>query len=201
MPAQLDLPSSAVASPASPSRLRGSAKRSGTRAGSGPFSLQSSLPLPPPSCSSRTSPGCALPGCVRCWVTLPSSGTMRSGIVSALPRSARRTAASASSFLPTLTAQDWKSGASNLHWKGGRPLSEVVRLYPQRGMWPTLTVKGNYNRKGASARSGDGLATAICRGQSPGPLNPTWCEWFMGFPLGHTASASSATPASRSKRR
>ena len=29
------------------------------------------------------------------------------------------------------------------------------------GYWPTPTVSGNYNRKGASARSGDGLATAV----------------------------------------
>jgi hypothetical protein len=29
------------------------------------------------------------------------------------------------------------------------------------GLWPTVTVCGNYNRKGASATSGDGLITAI----------------------------------------
>lgn len=29
------------------------------------------------------------------------------------------------------------------------------------GSWPTPTVNGNYNRKGASATSGDGLATAV----------------------------------------
>ena len=29
------------------------------------------------------------------------------------------------------------------------------------GLWPTVTVCGNYNRKGASANSGDGLATAV----------------------------------------
>jgi hypothetical protein len=28
-------------------------------------------------------------------------------------------------------------------------------------MWPTPTVKGNYNKKGLSAKSGDGLATAV----------------------------------------
>jgi hypothetical protein len=82
---------------------------------------------------------------------------------------------------------------------------------------PTLTVCGNYNAKGASATSGDGLATALRRMptlmardyRSPGrsrlarpggkqgehlpnvvggPLNPDWCEWFMGFPIGWTAS-------------
>ena len=29
------------------------------------------------------------------------------------------------------------------------------------GLWPTITVYGNYNRKGASATSGDGLITAL----------------------------------------
>lgn len=90
------------------------------------------------------------------------------------------------------------------------------------GSWPTLTVCGNYNRKGASATSGDGLATAITKMptlcardyRSPGrsrwertggkqgevlpqvvggPLNPTWCEWYMGFPLGWTELEPLAT--------
>ena len=79
-------------------------------------------------------------------------------------------------------------------------------------MWPTPTVCGNYNRKGASATSGDGLATAVkfatplaqdwrsgkasqathdknsptLAMQAGGSLNPTWVEWLMGWPLGCT---------------
>lgn len=34
------------------------------------------------------------------------------------------------------------------------------------GLWPTPTVCGNYNRKGASATSGDGLATAVWRAEN-----------------------------------
>jgi hypothetical protein len=87
------------------------------------------------------------------------------------------------------------------------------------GLLPTLTVSGNYNRKGASKNSGDGLATVIRRmptlratdgerggrgdlrttvqrlraavtepEQLGGTLNPNWCEWFMGWPIGWTAS-------------
>lgn len=56
---------------------------------------------------------------------------------------------------PTTTTSDWKSGEyipppdSN-----SRPLNEAVL------QWPTATVCGNYNRKGASPNSGDGLSTA-----------------------------------------
>jgi hypothetical protein len=49
--------------------------------------------------------------------------------------------------------------------------------------WPTPTVCGNHNRKGASPTSGDGLATAVSKeGCSGGPLNPTWVELLMGWP-------------------
>lgn len=34
-------------------------------------------------------------------------------------------------------------------------------------MWPTPTVCGNYNRKGASATSGDGLVTAVTQRTYP----------------------------------
>jgi DNA (cytosine-5)-methyltransferase 1 len=91
-------------------------------------------------------------------------------------------------------------------------------------MWPTPTEDGNYNRKGASKKSGDGLATAVwCTPQARdgdqrgpadpnvreaqghsvslhdqigGQLNPPWVEWLMGFPLGWTDSSASETPSS-----
>jgi hypothetical protein len=76
--------------------------------------------------------------------------------------------------------------------------------------WPTPTVCGNYNRKGASTTSGDGLATAVQNWPTPdasahkyrlngnsqqsnslmalagGKLNPDWTEWLMGWPPGWT---------------
>jgi DNA (cytosine-5)-methyltransferase 1 len=87
------------------------------------------------------------------------------------------------------------------------------------GYWPTPTVCGNYNRKGASKTSGDGLATAVrmwptptahnaketnapsesarntptLAAQAGGPLNPDWVEWLMGWPIGHTALKPSET--------
>lgn len=83
---------------------------------------------------------------------------------------------------------------------------------------PTLTVNGNYNKPYPGKKSGYGLATAVAmlptlttiglnggsnsrratakRGDPPthiGPLNPDWCEWFMGFPIGWTVSTALET--------
>ena len=100
------------------------------------------------------------------------------------------------------------------HRQNGQSIQ--IRLVDQVNnphLWPTPTVCGNYNRKGLSKTSGDGLATAVTKfqtpvarmwkdnGQSPselnrnsdtlatqagGSLNPTWVEWLMGWPLGWT---------------
>lgn len=103
-----------------------------------------------------------------------------------------------------------------------QPAKERITSANASGLLPTLTVCGNYNRTGASKTSGMGLATAIklmptlCArdfrypGKSRlertgsksgevlpqivgGPLNPDWCEWFMGFPIGWTESAALET--------
>lgn len=105
----------------------------------------------------------------------------------------------------------------------------------ESGLLPTLTVNGNYNRKGASKTSGDGLAAALSRRFLPtltardfksdscspqfrelrdsmtmgktlpwvlgGLLNPTWCEWFMGFPEGWTELKLSVTRSFRKSRK
>jgi hypothetical protein len=45
-------------------------------------------------------------------------------------------------------------------------------------------------------RSND-LDDAVAATGTPGPLNPTWVEWLMGFPLEWTVCEPSATPSSR----
>jgi hypothetical protein len=103
-----------------------------------------------------------------------------------------------------------------------QPSAARITSASASGLLPTLTICGNYNRPGASATSGMGLHTALkllptlCArdfrypGRSRmertggkqgevlpqavgGPLNPDWCEWFMGFPIGWTASAALET--------
>ncbi len=45
------------------------------------------------------------------------------------------------------------------------------------GLWPTATVCGNYNRKGASATSGDGLATAVTQRTYPTATATAYKGW------------------------
>jgi hypothetical protein len=80
---------------------------------------------------------------------------------------------------PTLcaTGAEAKNLGSNKRF-GPKSLIEVARSGVPL---PALTRKGNYNRRGCSRTSGDGLATVV-----GGSLNPTWCEWLQGFPLGWT---------------
>jgi len=72
--------------------------------------------------------------------------------------------------------------------------------FGSRALWPTPTVCGNNNRKGASKKSGDGLATAVKKYPTPMSadgikesgkhLNPNWVEWLMGWPIGWTATSA-----------
>jgi len=48
----------------------------------------------------------------------------------------------------------------------------------ESGYWPTPTVDGNYNRKGLSATSGDGLATAVKKWPTPQARD---CKGPSGF--------------------
>ena len=145
-----------------------------------------------------------------CSVTLPRSGLMLDGQCWELPMLGRITKETESGFLPTPVAMDAGSGRFNTSI-GGKP-RPTLALMARKQLWPTPTVCGNYNRKGASATSGDGLATAvkmwptptahnaketnapseaqrntpILAAQAGGQLNPNWVEQLMGWPIGHT---------------
>jgi hypothetical protein len=96
---------------------------------------------------------------------------------------------SPSHSIPTPTTQDHIqrrcTSTEALNFSTGKSVS----LNRWVAMYQTPTVKGNYNRKGASATSGDGLATVI-----GGMPNPPWVEWLMGFPMAWTELPPSETP-------
>ncbi len=113
----------------------------------------------------------------------------------------------------SVTLPKWgmtRSGALFQHPTLGRPISASVA-----GLWPTITVCGNYNRPGASKNAGWGLSSAVNLWPTPvrrdyrgpgksrmertgsksgeclpqvvgGLLNPEWVEWLMGWPTGWT---------------
>lgn len=100
-------------------------------------------------------------------------------------------------------AKYWPTPTSTLGTNGGkvtpaksREGGTLIEALSNRTQWATPTVCGNYNRAGASAKSGDGLAT-----QAGGSLNPTWVEWLMGWPLGWTDLKPLATGRCRNAQR
>ena len=98
--------------------------------------------------------------------TFPRSGMMRSGTVYQLPNLARTiTEIGSGSFAtqnrkwPTPSTRDYKGG-----YIGGRIRNGKVS-------WDTLDVAVQHTDN---------------QEKTNGTLNPTWVEWLMGFPLGHT---------------
>jgi hypothetical protein len=109
-------------------------------------------------------------------------------------------------LLPTLAAVSYGSNQGGGAGRVGPERPSLETMAKRGELLPTLTVCGNYNRKGLSPNSGDGLRTALlptlCARDEKGPgpahthggadlprtlgghLNPDWCLWFMGFPAG-----------------
>jgi hypothetical protein len=151
--------------------------------------------------------------------TWPRWGLMLAGECWGLATPVRPTNGNGFGYLPTLVKYDATPGGPRNHYNGIGHMAKMGTLPTLRRtdgdrggrgdliqalrgnenshfrLMPTLTRKGNYNRKGASPQSGDGLATALSLEGSAigGPLNPTWCEWFMGWPMGWTALEPLAT--------
>lgn len=89
-------------------------------------------------------------------------------------------------MMPTLQAHDTRRGIP------GRLLGDGKRwnLDDYIVMLPTLTARDGRSGKNISCHSNSRPLSEVVGGL----LNPTWCEWFMGFPAGWTESGPSATP-------
>jgi hypothetical protein len=211
------------------------------------------------TCSWKT-PQCSLLAGLDEWSeTWPRWGMMRNGECWELTTPVLHTAETESGSWPTPRSSDGERGGRgdliqavrgnpNSHYRLWSPpvaddaIERTAGKWNSRGepklsaqvkLWPTPTVNGNYNRKGLTPTSGDGLATAVKMWPTPnasdagkwshqsleermakgqqvrlntavapeggrgGSLNPTWVEWLMGWPLGWTDCAASATDKCR----
>ena len=83
---------------------------------------------------------------------------MRDGACWEQPTLAHRTSVTASGLWAKPAASDSSRGGQITDKMTGQSLVQMVNT-PK--YWPTPTVCGNYNAKGASLTSGDGLATAV----------------------------------------
>ena len=200
IPGQLSI-WSAEGSPASPSLSPGNASRRRTLVGSGPRSTVSFARYDPVTCSWRTSQGSLLPEWETFSGTWPVSGMTRSGTAYRQPSSVPPIYADESSLLlPTPSAAEYGSNQSSSPGAVVRPsLSTMAR----RVSWPTPRAQNGEPRNHKVWRRPDGqpqnLENAVAvRDPSAigGPLNPTWVEWLMGFPLGWTDLEPSETPSS-----
>ena len=123
----------------------------------------------------------------RCYLIWRVRATKRGRLIFRLAPSMRGTSASERSFWPTLRAEekgDYQYDRGD-HTKPRLTLSGMVRFYP------TLTVNDSKNNAAPSQFKRDTKALNVVVG---GPLNPTWAEWFMGFPIGWTDLEHSETP-------
>ena len=125
--------------------------------------------------------------------TWPSAGMMRNGKTFRRQPWALPIAESASGLWPTPCKSDQgrtSYTANNRIAQGHQEdLSTAVhvRMFPT----PTATMhKGSspaaLTRKDGQDRSRDRLDHALQAMEGSGALNPTWVEWLMGFPTGHT---------------
>ena len=133
----------------------------------------------------------------RFTVTWKAKATKRSRrLFFQLALSARRTCAIASGLWPTPQTHDVTERGNTMadHHHYPHDLANAVML------------RSPQHRDG-EARGPAKVESRIAQGHSVslhdqigGQLNPTWVEWLMGYPLGWTDCADSATPSSRKSR-
>ena len=168
-----------------------------------------------------------------CCPTLPRLGLMLDGELYPQPMLEPYTVESASGYWPTPQTRFGTNDGDLAQLAKKCETQEEFNQMAYRAAakkkaeyWPTPTVCGNYNRPGASATSGMGLATAVKLWPTPtaskgssqnsltrkdgrdrsgdrldhavmasenGRLNPEFCEWLMGWPIGQTELKPLAT--------
>ena len=94
-------------------------------------------------------------------------------------------------MFPTPTASDSGSASRKRIEEPGHPKAALREAV----FWPTPNASDNRDRGCMEDESVKrrlrigkqvGLSTVVKETRQSGTLNPTWVEWLMGFPLGHT---------------
>lgn len=135
--------------------------------------------------------------------TWPRSGMTRNGIAYRLPPLVPLTSAIESGSWPTPVALDTGSRFNRSASKGAK-LRPTLGAMARHGLWPTpTTVSGNNVGRldewgGARSRR---MTSHLPKSERSGPLNPTFPEWLMGYPLGWTALDPLEIPSSRRSRK
>lgn len=126
----------------------------------------------------------------------PASGMMRSGKLYHARPLVPNTRGAASSLSPTLLAGAIETGSYQIQRDGTRSPTLKGLL---ASLQPTLTASGCKGPRKPGNRTHERNlvdATAHLSDRGGGLPNPTWCEWYMGFPGGWSLieSADSGTP-------
>ena len=172
--------SSSAGSPVNQFRQRVNGKLKPIRAGFGQNSLVSSVYYDPATSLWKMSQDCSSEEWDSSSLTFPQLGTMRNGVVYPQHPSVPRTSETESSSLPTPTALDHlRPCPEGWHGKKGPHLRDVVWPTPPARDW--RSDKSKKSDEQIYGSKGKPLPRVV-----GGPLNPTWIEWLMGFPLGWT---------------
>lgn len=206
-----ELTSSAEDSPAKTYLARAKARESAEREAGFGLNLQESFAKYDRATSSWKTRQCSLfGGLEECLETFPKAGTMRNGLLwertTAEPRTDERECgywrtpdAGAGGEISDEKAADYAAGKPR---KSGSAIQ--IRLCDQvrhRKLWPTPTRCGNYNRKGLSKNSGDGLATAVKTWPAPKCQDSRAALWNRGKSnLGEVVHGGVETPPTKTAR-
>jgi hypothetical protein len=160
----------------------------------------------PDTCSWRTRQCSLFEGLAESSVTWPRWGSMRDGECLEHTTLAPPTSETAPGSWPTIRSTDGERGGrgdliqavrgnANRHF--ATPTAKANQLSPSmmkhpgcRAMLPTPTAQDAKNNGAPS--QGRSIPPPL-NAQAGGPLNPTWVEWLMGWPIGWTDCEPLAT--------
>lgn len=203
--------SSAAASRARTFHARAKARESTEREADCGLNLQESLARYDPATHLWRTRQCSLfEGLGEYLETFPKSGIMQGGVLWELTTAEPRTGEKECGYwrTPDAGAGGEISDEKAADYAAGKPRksgsSIQIRLCDQvrhRKLWPTPTRCGNYNRKGLSKNSGDGLATAVRTWPTPKCQDSRAALWNRGKSnLGEVVHGGVETPPTKTAR-